>query len=261
MDHCRMHIDEAELAGRSVESGRIVLAGELSGSKGRFTRTWHAPEGGLWGCMIHANSLLPPSTMLISLAVGVAACEALRQAGASAVTLRWVNDLLFNGGKTGGFLIESHTGKRYGEQYHLIGFGLNINNCDFPAELKNVATSLKSETGRESDLGEIALTFLAKLVWNFGLLYSHEARNPDWFEDAASLHPVISRWCDLSDTVGRRVVFGYDVETAPQYSAEVVGIARDGGLRMILDDGHEIIEHSGEVRYLEERKRPSFSCS
>ncbi len=255
LDRCmvcaRQHIDTQENTGKSVKSGRVILAETLTGSKGRFTRSWYAPQGGLWGCLIHANTLTSESALLLSLAVGIAACEALRQEGLSTTTIRWVNDVLINRAKVAGFLIESHTGPTWKEQFHLIGFGININNAEFPHELRDIATSATLHTGHTIDLSRFALNFIAKLVWNIGLLYFIEGRHMDRLvEEDKFIHPVIQRWTELSDSLGKKVVFGYDVMTNPQYTARVTGIARDGGLEMLLDDGLQIIEHSGEIRYL-----------
>ena len=70
----------------------VTLADRLHRSKGRFDRTWHAPAGGLWGCLLHVNTLLPQSRNLISLAVGVACCEAVREVGIAAELRRlgWI---------------------------------------------------------------------------------------------------------------------------------------------------------------------------
>jgi len=51
-------------------------------------------------------------------------------------------------------------------------------------------------------------------------------------------------------TVGRRVIFGFDVMKAPQYEATVSGISGSGGLVLVLDDGSEKTEYSGEIRYI-----------
>ena len=133
----------------------------------------------------------------------------------------------------------------------VIGFGINVNNCDFPHELEDLAVSMKQLLGKEVDLKKFTLDFIAKLVWNLGLLYFIEARRPRWHEESQTfVHPIIERWKGLSDTLGKKVVYGYDVLTKPQYHAEVKGIAGDGGLQMILPDGSTITEHSGEIRYV-----------
>ncbi|MBM9606668.1 biotin--[acetyl-CoA-carboxylase] ligase [Desulfopila inferna] len=251
MDHGRRYIDSLEKSGKAVPNGRIIVAETLTGPKGRFTRNWHAPRGGLWGCLLHANTLTPRSTMLLSLAVGIAACEAVRlEIGGNKTFLRWVNDVLIEGVKVAGFLIESYTGPRWGEQFHLVGFGINVNNRDFPGELRDIATSLRNRVAKEIDLKGFSLNFIAKLAWNIGLLYFVEARQTEWLqEDSSFSHPIIERWKELSDIVGQKVVFGHDVINSPQYSAVITGISPDGGLQMTLDDGSVVTEHSGEIRF------------
>ncbi len=251
MDRGRLHIDSLERSGRSVNNGRLILAESLTGSKGRFTRYWHAPRGGLWGCLLHATTLTSQSTMLLSLALGVAACEAMRQAGIDKAHIRWVNDIVVDNAKVAGFLVESHTGPRWSEVFHLIGFGVNVNNCEFPAELNNIATSMKKILGRPVNLRDFSIDFIAKLVWNIGILYFIDARNPQWYDERQSfVHPVIEKWRELTDSLGKKVIYGYDVFTKTQYSAQVTGIAEDGGLQMTLEDGTQITEHSGEIRYV-----------
>ena len=251
MDYGRQYIDIQEKNNTSVKNGKIILADTLTGSKGRFSRSWHAPHGGLWGCLIHASTLAPQSALLLPLAVGIAACEAVHDVGIDAAAVRWVNDVLINQGKVAGFLIESHTGPVYKEQFHLIGFGINVNNTNFPHELRDIATSISEHRGEKVDLRRFALSFIAKLVWNIGLLYFVEGRHVDrLLEQDLFVHPVIERWKEVSDSLGKNVLFGYDVVAKPQYSAKVTGIAGDGGLQMLLDDGLKITEHSGEIRYL-----------
>lgn len=251
MDHGRLHIDSQEKNGKSVHNGRIILAETLTKSKGRFTRDWHAPLGGLWGCLVHAPTLLPRSTMLLSLALGVSACEAIRKAGVDEAQIRWINDIIVGKAKLAGFLVESHTGPRWHENFHLIGFGINVNNDSFPSDLEDTATSLRKILGRSLSLTDFCCDFIAKLVWNIGLLYFVEARWPDWPEICElDNHPVLARWQELTDSIGKEVIFGYDVVEKPQYSARVIGISEDGGLRLQLPDGASIIEHSGEIRYV-----------
>ena len=175
MDYSRAHIAAMEKAGRSVHNGTVILADCLGASKGRFDRAWHAPTGGLWGCLIHANTLLARSRGLISLAVGVACCEAVRDMGAAA-QLRWVNDVLVHGRKVAGFLIEGFISPSHREGYNLIGFGININNSYFPSELRETAIALTEVLRHPLDLNLFARTFLAKLSFNLGLLYYEEER-------------------------------------------------------------------------------------
>ncbi len=252
MEHARNHIREVESANGSVMNGMIILADTMSQSKGRFTRSWHAPSGGVWGCMVHANTLLDHSKRFVPLAVGVACCEAVRESGGSDATLRWVNDVLFGEKKVAGFLVEGFSGPHYGEEYHLVGFGINVNNLEFPPELLGIATSLSKELGAELDITTFTTLFLAKLAWNFGLLYYEESRElkGDGYSGKDGKHLLLENWLSLSDTLGQRVLFGFDVMTNPEFEATVIGLQDDGGLRLRFADGTEKVEHSGEIRYL-----------
>ena len=252
MDRSRQLISEVEMRGESLASGTVVLADAMNRSKGRFTRSWHAPQGGVWGCLIHANTFLDHTRMLVPLAVGLSCCEAVRASGGSEATLRWVNDVLFGEEKVAGFLIEGFSGPRYREMYNLIGFGINVNNTVFPAELAGTAVSLSEVLDHEVDLTEFTTLFLAKLAWNFGLLHYEEARElqDEGRSGKGGRHLLLDNWLEHSSTVGRRVVYGFDVMTRPQYEAVVCGLDEVGGLVMRLDDGSVITEHSGEIRYL-----------
>ena len=98
------------------------------------------------------------------------------------------------------------------------------------------------------NLADFCCDFIAKLAWNVGLLYFVEACWPE--QGGLDTHPIITSWLELTDSIGKEVLFGHDVMEKPQYTAKVTGIAGDGGLRLLLPDGAIVVEHSGEIRYL-----------
>ncbi|EKD39227.1 MAG: hypothetical protein ACD_75C00470G0005 [uncultured bacterium] len=251
MEYARSRIAASAEANRAIASGTVILADTMSRCKGRFSRSWHAPLGGVWGCMIFANTLLPQSRNFIPLAAGVACCEAVRECGGAESRIRWVNDVLCGGRKLAGFLVEGYTEPVHGEEFALVGFGINLNNTSFPAELADTAISLRQVLDREVDITGFTTIFLARLAWNFGLLYYEEARelSGESFSGRQGHHLLLDRWLNLSDTIGKQVVYGFDVMTAPQYQAEVLGLDATGGLILRLADGFVKTEHSGEVRY------------
>ena len=252
MQRARQLIADLAAEGRSAASGTVILADQLSLSKGRFSRGWHAPLGGLWGCMIFADTLMPRWRGFIPLAAGIACCQAVRADYGIEATLRWVNDVLVAGKKLAGFLVEGYRETRLGEDYALIGFGINVNNLEFPEELASDAVSLAGLCGREVDLTDFTTTFLAKVACNFGILFSEEAAHlrGESFSGKAGRHLLLDRWLSLSDSLGKKVLYGFDVVEAPQYQAEVIGVDDGGGLRLRLSDGSETTEYCGEIRYL-----------
>jgi BirA family transcriptional regulator, biotin operon repressor / biotin---[acetyl-CoA-carboxylase] ligase len=256
MEHARRHIADSESQGLSVISGTVILADTLIQSKGRFARSWHAPPGGLWGCVILADTFLSRARTLLPLALGVACCEAVRGLGIPEAHVRWVNDVLVRGQKLAGFLVESHRGPRQGEAFHLLGFGININNDSFPAELTGNAISLRRILDGPVDLPGFSLSFLAKLAWNIGLLCHEEERELHRWDGAGeggnqAGHLLLDQWMKLSDTIGKKVLYGYDIQQKPLYEAVVTGINSDGAIVMRLGDGNEIVEYGGELLYLE----------
>jgi BirA family biotin operon repressor/biotin-[acetyl-CoA-carboxylase] ligase len=108
--------------------------------------------------------------------------------------------------------------------------------------------------GGTFDLELVATDLLAKFSWHIGMLYWQEAAQlaaEGGFQDNG-VPFLVDRWREFSDSPGRRVMFGYDVQQQPQYEAEVLGVDADGGLRLKnLRDGIVVTEYGGEIIYLD----------
>ena len=262
MDWARQRIHAAEEKNLSFHSGTVILADEMAQSKGRFKRSWHAPQGGLWMTLVMVNTLLPESSLLLPMAAGAACCETLRHYSIAA-QIKWVNDVLVNNRKISGILCETFTGQRMGEGYVLIGIGINVNNDIFPPDLAGTATSMKACLQRKVDLAELTARLLVKLRWNIGLLHYEEAkyldthggiggRNEARSENAAAgEHLLLKSYKSLTDIFNRRVLFGFDVQENPQFEAKVVGLDPSGGLILEMADSSRITQYSGEIIYLD----------
>ncbi|HID16100.1 MAG TPA: biotin--[acetyl-CoA-carboxylase] ligase, partial [Candidatus Atribacteria bacterium] len=209
MDRARQYIQLQDKAGGAVCSGRVILADRMDAAKGRFRRVWHAPEGGVWGCLLHANTLLPSSRQFLPFAVGVACCETMQEYGLEGATVRWVNDVLVADRKIAGFLIESYTSKLTGEEYNLIGFGVNVNNSKFPDELSAIATSLSDCLGYEVELTEFSEKFIARLAWNIALVYQEEEAflREESYSGKDGKHLNLEKFLLLSDSLGKQVMY------------------------------------------------------
>jgi BirA family biotin operon repressor/biotin-[acetyl-CoA-carboxylase] ligase len=263
MAYAKSLIREHEDSGRSFPGGLVITANELTDGRGRFSRYWHAPAGGLWMTVVLVNTLLPASTALYSLAPGVAACEAICEDIPTA-RLKWINDVQVDGRKICGILVETMRGARSGEEYILLGIGINVNNDKFPRELAGLAVSCKQVLGVEIDVNRLAARFLTKLSWNIGLLHYEEEQilarhGHDALADPSRLaevlngadHLLVKRWRELSDTIGRRVRFGHNVQEKPQFEALVKDVNSDASIVLELADGTTVTENSGEIVYLD----------
>ena len=124
-----------ELAGGGAPHGTLVTAGAQSAGRGRQGRTWTAPPGRALLCSLVLRD--PPR--LLPLAAGVAVAELVGQTA----RLKWPNDVLLEGRKLAGILVEG----RPQEGWAVLGIGLNValRSEDFPPELRARAGTLGLE--------------------------------------------------------------------------------------------------------------------
>jgi BirA family biotin operon repressor/biotin-[acetyl-CoA-carboxylase] ligase len=116
------------------------VAEEQTAGVGRHGRSWHSERGaGLYVSVV----LRRPPAPAVTLAMGVAAAEAIENTTGLRADLRWPNDLMLRGRKVAGVLVESIPGAL------IVGIGLNVNHASFPEGIAEAATSLRIETGRE----------------------------------------------------------------------------------------------------------------
>jgi BirA family biotin operon repressor/biotin-[acetyl-CoA-carboxylase] ligase len=135
--------DEAHrLAEAGAAAGLVVCAEEQTRGRGRHGRTWASPPGNLY-----ASVLLRPDCTLVaagqlSLVAGLALAEALVRIGPPGVdlTLKWPNDVLIDGAKAAGLLLEGASRKDGRAAWVIIGSGVNIASC--PDETAYPATCL-----------------------------------------------------------------------------------------------------------------------
>ena len=116
--HFNQVISTNEIA-KSLPENSVVVAKYQTGGYGRYGRTWVSPMGNLYlSAVIKEYS---DKTPLISFVAGVAVREALEEFN---VVLKWPNDILLNGGKVAGILLE-----KTDHQTLVIGIGINVNTC------------------------------------------------------------------------------------------------------------------------------------
>ncbi|MBF9232517.1 biotin--[acetyl-CoA-carboxylase] ligase [Microvirga sp. BT350] len=121
--------DDALAAARSGDPGQLwVVAAEQRAGRGRHGRQWSSPPGNLYASLL----LIEPCEVAIAPQLGFVAGLALHEAveavtglGAPRLSLKWPNDLLLDGAKISGLLLEGHRTER-GSLAIIIGFGVNV---------------------------------------------------------------------------------------------------------------------------------------
>ncbi len=222
----------AELLRRPASHGVQALFAEAqSAGRGRRGRAWASPLGAhLYLSLQRRFDGGIAALSGLSIAVGVAAAEALRGLGCAAVGLKWPNDLVADGRKLGGILIE-FGGEEGGIARAVIGIGINVR---MPA---GAATGIDQPW---TDLSR--LDAAPRRNGLAAALLGAELDALRTFADAG-LTPFLARWQALDACHGREV----EVITGTARNTGVaLGIDARGALRVRHPDG-ERCYHSAEV--------------
>lgn len=128
-----------------------VLAHEQTAGRGRRARAWASPKGNFYATLLTFPREAPEQVALRSFAAAVALREAFVAVTGlpDAFALKWPNDVLLNGGKVAGILLES-AGGAGGVSHLCVGIGVNLISAPDPASVEAGAVrpvSVLSETG------------------------------------------------------------------------------------------------------------------
>lgn len=223
---------EALLSGSP--EGTLVLAETQTKGRGRFGRAWHSPPGK----GIYMSFLLQPGVPLfqasqMTLLLSVALCRAVRKTAKANATIKWPNDILVDGKKVSGILVETIAeADRVKAMIAGIGIDVNFSAEDFPPELRESATSLYLAVGERTDREELIAEFFAQFTKLYQV-YQEEG-----------FAPIRNLWIALSSTLHAPVTV-----TTPQrvISGIAEGISEDGALYVRDDQGSVHTLYSGDL--------------
>jgi BirA family biotin operon repressor/biotin-[acetyl-CoA-carboxylase] ligase len=185
------------LAAEGAAEGTVVTARHQTGGRGRRGRCWwDAPGESLLMSVLFRPPVATGQAPQLSLVAGLAVAEALVAAAGVAPRIRWPNDVLVDGKKVAGVLPEA-VSRADGRLGHvLLGIGINVDQLQFPDELRDLATSLRLATDAVPEPRRLLSAVLDAL----------ERRYEQWLVGGfASLR---EEWCRRASTLGERVRTG-----------------------------------------------------
>jgi len=213
-------------------SGTVVIAEEQTAGRGRRGRSWFSSPGDsltfslLWR---FAPGTAPAG---LSLAVGVAVARALQKVGAGDAALKWPNDILKQGRKLGGILVELVPGAPHAA---VIGIGINLQlPPGMPGDVRAASAAIGAidAAGAAADSNALYVALLGELLATLESFGS------------AGFAALRTEW------LARHAFQDVPVSIASDFGAPVVGICRgvdvDGALLLDVDGRIERIL-SGEV--------------
>jgi BirA family biotin operon repressor/biotin-[acetyl-CoA-carboxylase] ligase len=220
-------------AQQGVLPGYVVVAEQQLAGRGRRGRQWVSP----YGCNIYCSTVWQfqggaAALEGLSLAVGVAVARALTASGLSGVKLKWPNDVLWEGRKLAGILLEM-IGDAAGHCQVVVGIGINVSMGAGAgsALIDQPWTSANAAAGAVISRNHLLANLLSELL---PLLAEFEAGGFAVFRDA---------WSALDAMYGKDVLLHAGDQVV---AGRAVGVAESGALAIETALGHQWF-HGGEV--------------
>jgi BirA family biotin operon repressor/biotin-[acetyl-CoA-carboxylase] ligase len=204
--------------------GTLVIAEQQLNGRGRMGREWVSPRGkGVWMSMVLRPSLPIQFAPQLTLLTAVALCRSLKRITALPIGIKWPNDLLIDGKKISGILLESAAeDERLTFVIAGIGISVNLEEDDYPVELLEKATSLRMAGNKKIDRIDVITDFL--MEWEqLYFLYQEQG-----------FSPIVTIWEALSVSLGkpaRLITPQGDLVGVP------IGLDESGAIRIQLADG------------------------
>ena len=213
------------------EEGLVVIADCQTSGRGRLGRVWHSePENGIYLSTLFRPALSPEKLPLITLMTGLATIFAVNQVIPCPARLKWPNDLLLNGKKIAGVLCENHS-----TQYPaavIIGIGINVNHSQFPSEIKDIATSLKLETGLKINRTSLIKNLIMQLDFQYNELKNNKIKM------------LLENWCQNTDLFGKTITINKGNQ---KITGKALRLDKLGRLVIADKSGDELTLDSGEM--------------
>jgi len=219
-----------QLAENGAEEGTLIVAEEQTSGKGRRGRSWLSPERS----SILASLILHPDVDIkkagiITMISGIAITKSIRDLVQLPAFIKWSNDVVINNRKVSGILVEAKIEKKI--KFVVAGIGVNVNTSkdQFPTEIREIATSLSIESGR--NLSRIYL--LQEILKQFEYRYLRLKDN-DFSDEWKSLSNMMGSYIEINTSDG-------------MISGTAMDVDDTGALMIRLDTGQIRRIVSGEV--------------
>jgi BirA family biotin operon repressor/biotin-[acetyl-CoA-carboxylase] ligase len=220
-----------EQAARGVAGGFVVAAARQNRGRGRLGRVWEsARDAGLYTSILLRPELAARDAGQLTILSSVAMADAVEAAAGFRPQIKWPNDLVVDGRKLGGLLIETEPrGQRLA--WAVIGIGINVNHerDDFSPEVRSLATSLRLITGRSHRRADLLVAVLRAFSNRLALSFA-ETREA---------------WAASSLTLGQRVTL---TTLRGTRHGQAVGLDPSGALLLRGESGEVEVITAGDMQ-------------
>lgn len=220
------------MASQGAPHGTVLIAGHQSKGRGRMGRTFRSPKGqGIYLSVILRPNCYARELMHLTCAAGIAMCDAVESVTDYRPGIKWINDLVAEGKKLGGILTELSVDPQSGMVQHaVVGIGINHSQTqeDFPNEIRDIAISLKTVTGKT----------VCPAVLAAAMIRSLQKMN------LSAKAEILTAYQKDCITIGKEIVL---LRGEEKRYGTAVGIDEYGSLLVTFRDGTTQAVNSGEV--------------
>jgi len=225
--------DEAcRLAFDGAAEGTVVWAHRQKAGRGRRGRRWQSPEGNLYFSAILRPVAPPAAAAQLSLVAAVAMADTLAELlpESARIEQKWPNDVLVDGRKIAGILLESSGAAAERVDWVVVGCGLNV--AVAPDETALPATCLADMRAASTDRKAILIALLNSL---------HRWRG-EW--ETAGIQPVRRAWLTRARGLGQEITVRLPKH---EFKGQFLDMDDNGALIVRLPDGSEKAVTAGDV--------------
>ncbi len=166
--------DAADLSLEGAEHGTLVVADRQMKGRGSRGRSWETPPGSNIAMSLVIRPTAPADRVsMLTLVMGLSIAEgidlALSESGCegNCCRIKWPNDIVIGTKKVCGILTELHMYPDNRIRDVVIGVGINVNMTDFPQEIRGMAGSLLTETGKRIDRSLVVARCMERFEENY----------------------------------------------------------------------------------------------
>lgn len=227
------NIRARRLAEDGAEAGTLVVSDQQTKGRGSRGRIWESPAGNsIYMTLLLRPDFSPAHASMLTLVMGLSCAQGIRQVTEAPVQIKWPNDVVLNGKKVVGILTEMNAQVDYIE-YLVTGVGVNINEKEFPEDLKDKATSLALQLGRNFSRAQIGAAILEAFEKNYEI-----------FRKTEDLTGLKEAYQQVLVNRGKQVRV---LDPVRPYKGRALGIDEKGRLLVEREDGTVEQVYAGEV--------------
>lgn len=225
--------DEAARQARlGAEEGVCVIASQQTAGRGRRERLWNSPkDAGIYFSLILRPKISQRTWAMVTLMGAAAVSDAIAGSAELKTDIKWANDIYANGKKLSGILAE--TVENAGGAI-VLGIGINLKREAIAPELREIATSIETETGVVPNYERVLLALTQELKKYYEILHENNGSEK-----------IIEAW-----TARSSYAQGKQVRVTLENSSFVgttCGLEPDGALRVRAENGLIKTIYAGDV--------------